>query len=106
MSDFRVTKFPRHRDCWVELEQPGFRPLVYFLSCSLVLICLQACTGAYHASEREYRTGGAGGGLSQAGEEGFVPLFSETALKDWRQCGPGRFVVTNGIATGEGGMGL
>jgi hypothetical protein len=38
--------------------------------------------------------------------QGFVPLFSADALKRWRQCGPGRFVVTNGVATGEGGMGL
>jgi len=36
----------------------------------------------------------------------FVPLFSEENLKQWRQCGPGRFLVTNGVATGEGGMGL
>ncbi len=36
----------------------------------------------------------------------FVPLFSDDALKHWRQCGPGRFIVTNGVATGEGGMGL
>jgi hypothetical protein len=37
---------------------------------------------------------------------GFVLLFSDDALKQWKQCGPGRFVVTNGVATGEGGMGL
>ena len=39
-------------------------------------------------------------------ETGFVYLFSKESLKDWRQCGPGRFVMTNGIATGQGGMGL
>jgi hypothetical protein len=39
-------------------------------------------------------------------ERGFMSLFSEDALKQWRQCGPGRFGVTNGMATGEGGMGL
>src|SRR5207249_5305142 len=38
--------------------------------------------------------------------QGFDPLFSDAALKDWRQCGPGRFMATNGVATGEGGMGL
>jgi hypothetical protein len=38
--------------------------------------------------------------------DGFNYLFSEEALKRWRQCGPGRFVVSNGVATGEGGMGL
>ncbi len=37
---------------------------------------------------------------------GFEALFSAAALKQWRQCGPGRFSVTNGVATGEGGMGL
>lgn len=40
------------------------------------------------------------------GEEGFQPLFSAEALKDWRQAGPGGFTVTNGVATGRGGMGL
>lgn len=39
-------------------------------------------------------------------EAGFLPLFSSSALHGWRQCGPGRFAVTNGVATGEGGMGL
>ena len=37
---------------------------------------------------------------------GFELLLSPEALKDWRQCGPGRFTFTNGVATGEGGMGL
>src|SRR5262249_2187817 len=39
-------------------------------------------------------------------DEGFVSLFSNDLLKQWRQCGPGNFVVTNQIATGTGGMGL
>ena len=38
--------------------------------------------------------------------DGFKSLFSDEALKQWRQCGPGRFVVSNGVARGEGGMGL
>jgi hypothetical protein len=38
--------------------------------------------------------------------DGFQSLFSDEALKQWRQCGPGRFVVSNGVARGEGGMGL
>lgn len=42
----------------------------------------------------------------QIGEEGFVPLFNEIALNNWKQCGPGRFAVSNGVASGEGGMGL
>ena len=41
-----------------------------------------------------------------AEEAGFIPLLSEAALKDWKQCGPGKVAVTNGVATGEGGMGL
>jgi len=44
--------------------------------------------------------------LQNPEEKGFLLLFEENALKQWRQCGPGRFTVTNGIATGEGGMGL
>jgi hypothetical protein len=44
---------------------------------------------------------------SPAGAEtGFIPLFSPRNLAHWRQCGPGHFVVGDGVATGEGGMGL
>jgi hypothetical protein len=39
-------------------------------------------------------------------EAGFKHLLSTETLEEWRQCGPGRFTVTNGVATGEGGMGL
>ena len=39
-------------------------------------------------------------------DAGFLPLFSPEALKHWRQCGPGRYIVKDGVATGEGGMGL
>lgn len=39
-------------------------------------------------------------------EQGFISLFSQENLAHWRQCGPGRFIVTNGVATGMGGMGL
>ena len=45
-------------------------------------------------------------GDSTGPAQGFLPLFSDDALKQWRQCGPGRFAVSNGGATGEGGMGL
>jgi len=38
--------------------------------------------------------------------DGFLPLFNASALKQWRQSGPGKFTVTDGVATGEGGMGL
>jgi hypothetical protein len=38
--------------------------------------------------------------------QGVIALLADEALQQWRQCGPGRFVVTNGVATGEGGMGL
>lgn len=39
-------------------------------------------------------------------DAGFTPLLDEARLKDWVQCGPGRFEVKDGVATGEGGMGL
>ncbi len=39
-------------------------------------------------------------------ETGFVDLFSVEALKNWRQCGPGKFSIEGGVATCEGGMGL
>jgi len=39
-------------------------------------------------------------------ERGFQLLLTDEALKSWRQCGPGKFTVANGVATGEGGMGL
>ena len=45
-------------------------------------------------------------GVASDENDGFKHLFSDEALTQWRQCGPGRFVVSNGIATGEGGMGL
>src|SRR5215471_3266212 len=35
-----------------------------------------------------------------------LSLLSENELGNWRQCGPGKFTVANGVATGEGGMGL
>jgi Domain of Unknown Function (DUF1080) len=41
-----------------------------------------------------------------ADEQGFTALLSGEALKDWKQCGPGRFIVENGVAAGDGGMGL
>src|SRR5215472_1744394 len=37
---------------------------------------------------------------------GFASLLSAETLHKWRQCGPGRFTFTNGVATGQGGMGL
>ncbi len=45
--------------------------------------------------------------ISPAGDEqGFTSLLTDAALKDWKQSGPGRFTVSNGVATAEGGMGL
>ena len=45
--------------------------------------------------------------ISPAGDEqGFIALLAEDAWKQWKQCGPGRFTVVNGVATAEGGMGL
>jgi len=40
------------------------------------------------------------------GEDGFDQLLTGEALKNWKQAGPGRFTVKDGVATGEGGMGL
>ena len=39
-------------------------------------------------------------------EEGFISLLSGAALKDWKQAGSGKFTMADGVATGEGGMGL
>ena len=41
-----------------------------------------------------------------ADEQGFTTLLSGEAIKAWKQCGAGRFIVENGVAAGEGGMGL
>ncbi len=43
---------------------------------------------------------------AQRGSEGRLDLLSPENLPAWRQAGPGRFVVENRVATGEGGMGL
>lgn len=43
---------------------------------------------------------------AEGDERGFIPLLSADALPQWKQSGPGRFVVSDGMATGEGGMGL
>jgi hypothetical protein len=40
------------------------------------------------------------------GETGFTPLFGKDARDGWSQCGPGDFVLENGVATARGGMGL
>jgi hypothetical protein len=40
------------------------------------------------------------------GEAGFIPLLDPDSTRGWAQCGPGRFTVRGGVATGEGGMGL
>jgi hypothetical protein len=46
----------------------------------------------------------------QDGEEGFRPILGKgsgaAAADGWAQCGPGSFTVADGVATGEGGMGL
>lgn len=39
-------------------------------------------------------------------ESGFEPLLAPAALGHWKQSGPGRFQVREGIASAEGGMGL
>lgn len=41
-----------------------------------------------------------------ADETGFQPLFGKSPGDGWSQAGPGQFTLTNGTATGHGGMGL
>jgi len=41
-----------------------------------------------------------------ADEQGFLALLAPELAQEWKQCGPGRFNVEQGVATGEGGMGL
>ena len=41
-----------------------------------------------------------------AGDPEFRPLLGEDDRDDWAQCGPGHFVLSQGVATGVGGMGL
>ena len=67
--------------------------------CALGLSFLHGCCSSAHH-------GGTTKLARTHGESGFIPLFSREALTHWKQCGPGRFVVENGVATGEGGMGL
>jgi hypothetical protein len=44
--------------------------------------------------------------VSSPDEKGFVALLGKDANDGWAQCGPGHFTVENGVATGDGGMGL
>lgn len=39
-------------------------------------------------------------------EKGFIDLLSAGNAASWKQCGPGRFRLADGVASGEGGMGL
>lgn len=39
-------------------------------------------------------------------EKEFVSLLEESQRQHWTQCGPGSFEVSDGVATGVGGMGL
>ncbi|MBI2928902.1 MAG: DUF1080 domain-containing protein [Verrucomicrobia bacterium] len=39
-------------------------------------------------------------------ETGFTSLFGKAADDGWKQCGPGKFTLENGVATGHDGMGL
>ncbi|HXJ61143.1 MAG TPA: DUF1080 domain-containing protein [Verrucomicrobiae bacterium] len=41
-----------------------------------------------------------------ADDTGFVRLFGSSVSDGWAQCGPGQFVLEQGVATGQGGMGL
>jgi hypothetical protein len=44
--------------------------------------------------------------LSAENEQGFTSLLTAESVAAWKQVGPGRFVFEDGVATGEGGMGL
>ncbi len=45
--------------------------------------------------------------LSPAGDEkGFTPLLTGAAAAHWKQSGAGKFLLKDGVATAEGGMGL
>jgi hypothetical protein len=44
--------------------------------------------------------------VSPMNDGGWIELLSDSELNHWKQCGPGKFNVENGVATGEGGMGL
>jgi tetrahydromethanopterin S-methyltransferase subunit G len=41
-----------------------------------------------------------------ADEQGFIQLLTTETVRSWKQCGPGKFTVENGVASGDGGMGL
>jgi len=43
---------------------------------------------------------------AESPDDGFVSLLDAEHRGGWAQCGPGKFSVENGVATGEGGMGL
>jgi hypothetical protein len=83
-------KFPTR---WMSLDGRTMWLLYSGLDGDLYSFCLKKAT--LRVSE-----------TSGTDESGFLNLLSGEALKDWRQCGPGRFLVQNGVATGEGGMGL
>jgi len=74
------------------------------ISFPLLLAALVAllCAGCARLASTDGRCGS----VRADDDAGFIPLFSQTALQHWRQCGPGRFIVKDGVATGEGGMGL
>jgi hypothetical protein len=82
------------------------RPLIAIIAAILgfVAVAISASDnkldGAENAKRAQERA------VASGESDGFKYLFSDEALKYWRQCGPGRFVVSNGVATGEGGMGL
>jgi hypothetical protein len=44
--------------------------------------------------------------VSPTTEDGFTSILTAAELKNWKQAGAGKFRVENGVATGEGGMGL
>ncbi len=76
----------------------GRQVWIVWVSCCSMALGILACQGPLR---------NAGSILpNETDETGFVDLFSAKALKDWRQCGPGKFTIPAGVAWSTGGMGL
>lgn len=79
-----------------------------------VLAITAVLAGSALAGDPEAAKAGPGPGFEAAmraipsatNEFGFAPLFIGQSTNQWKQCGPGRFLLRDGVATGESGMGL
>jgi len=84
------------------LRNPGGQWQAYSAAAVAALLVLHGCCGPV----REQSVRRDDGLPDEEDDRGFVDLLSPARAGDWRQCGPGRFVVLDGVAAGEGGMGL